>query len=496
MVDAFRQEDDDLNGMKKTERINKRIVRYLLTICMMFFPVFLTADASCAATAADQNSGDNNVSIMLSDSKITVIAGTRYRLKAITKNTASKITWTSSDKKKATVKNGLVTGVKAGKATITAKVDGQKATCVVTVKKPTIRLSSATLSIKEGKKKQLTATVKGKSEKVTWKSADKKIAFVNSKGMITARSAGKTTVTATANGVSAVCKVTVKKKTAVTPTPAPGPAGTSSEVNSAVKAAYNALPEGNGRWAVYVCDLKNDVSGYAPSSASKRMQAASLIKLYIMAAVYENFDSLSAAYGRSTLDRYLYPMITDSDNYAANALVAILGGGDSQAGMNVVNDFCTAHGYTSTHMGRLLLASNESDDNYTSVVDCGRFLCEIYRSAKAEAGGEADSDNTGTLWTGQQGTAALAHADDMFNLLKAQTRRNKIPASMPAGVHVANKTGELSGVENDAGIIYDTPDGSDLVIVFMSEDLRAAGDAQKAIADASRIIYDAFHNIY
>ena len=44
----------------------------------------------------------------------------------------------------------------------------------------------------------------------------------------------------------------------------------------------------------------------------------------------------------------------------------------------------------------------------------------------------------------------------MYALLKQQQRTNKIPAAMPAGVHVANKTGELSNVENDAGILYDT----------------------------------------
>ena len=264
-----------------------------------------------------------------------------------------------------------------------------------------------------------------------------------------------------------------------------------NQFKSAVSNAYGVLPQSNGHWAMYVCDLKNDLSGFAPPSANERMQAASLIKLYIMAAVYENFDSLSASYGQDALDGYLYPMITVSDNDAANALVGMLGGGDSQAGMNVVNDFCAAHGYTSTHMGRLLLASNEFDDNYTSVVDCGRFLREVYRSSKAEAG--AADASASDIWTAPQVTSTLSHAGDMFNLLKAQALRNKIPAQMPDGVLVANKTGELGDVENDAGIIYDTANGSDLVIVFMSENLNAVGEAQNAIASASRVLYDAYH---
>ncbi len=46
---------------------------------------------------------------------------------------SAKVTWTSSDEKTATVENGKVTGVKAGKATITATAGKKTATCVVTV---------------------------------------------------------------------------------------------------------------------------------------------------------------------------------------------------------------------------------------------------------------------------------------------------------------------------------------------------------------------------
>ena len=136
-----------------------------------------------------------------------------------------------------------------------------------------------------------------------------------------------------------------------------------------------ALPAGNGTWSVYVCDLVNNTEGAIQDA---RMQAASLIKLYIMGAVYENYDSIIAQYGQSSVDSNLYSMITVSDNDAANTLVSYLGGGDSSAGMTVVNDFCSEKGYSSTHMGRLLLASNQYDDNYTSVSDCGHFLKEVY----------------------------------------------------------------------------------------------------------------------
>lgn len=229
------------------------------------------------------------------------------------------------------------------------------------------------------------------------------------------------------------------------------------------------LPQDNGSWSVYVCNLNKGSEGIIGGGP---MQAASLIKLYIMGTVYENYEALVNTYGKDALDSNLKAMITVSDNDAANTLVNWLGSGDDANGMEMVNNFCQAHGYTETSMGRLLLHSKENGDNYTSVRDCGRFLREIYNLNKG-----ISTDST------------LSHADAMFALLKQQQRVNKIPADLPEGVHVANKTGELTDVENDAGIIYDTPQGIDLVVCFMSENLNNTFSAQENIAMNSRLIY-------
>lgn len=229
------------------------------------------------------------------------------------------------------------------------------------------------------------------------------------------------------------------------------------------------LPANNGTWSVYVCNLMKGSEG---NISNMPMQAASLIKLFIMGAVYENYDQLASTYGSETLNNNLNAMITVSDNDASNTLVNWLGGGDDTAGRAKVNEFCQAHGYNSTQMGRMLLQSNENGDNYTSVNDCGHFLKEIYQ-----------------LCNGMPTDSTLVHAESMYHLLKLQQRKNKLPAQMPEGVHVANKTGELSNVENDAGIIFDTAKGVDLVICFMSQNLSDTGAAQAVIASNARAIY-------
>lgn len=72
--------------------------------------------------------------------------------------------------------------------------------------------SKATIYTSGNKTIQLKATVEGASKKVTWKSSNKKIATVNSKGKVTAKKAGVTNITAKANGKTAKCKVIVKQK--------------------------------------------------------------------------------------------------------------------------------------------------------------------------------------------------------------------------------------------------------------------------------------------
>lgn len=244
-----------------------------------------------------------------------------------------------------------------------------------------------------------------------------------------------------------------------------------SSMDNLLNQVQSLLPTDNGTWSVYVCNLAKNTEG---TINDQQMQAASLIKLYIMGAVYEDYDSLSSKYSKDQLDNALNSMITVSDNDAANTLVNYLGGGDDAAGMARVNKFCQDHGYTSTSMGRLLLADNSNGDNYTSAKDCGKFLKTIYQIDKGTA-----TDNNDTL----------AGAEYMYRLLKMQTRKNKIPAQMPSEVKVANKTGELDHVENDVGIIYDTAKGIDLVVCFMSQDLNDTSAAQNTIAQDSRAIY-------
>lgn len=79
----------------------------------------------------------------------------------------------------------------------------------------TIAISPKKLTLEVGKTKVLKVT--GTKVKATWKSSDAKIATVSKTGLVTAKKAGKATITATVNKKAYICNVTVKEKKANNP---------------------------------------------------------------------------------------------------------------------------------------------------------------------------------------------------------------------------------------------------------------------------------------
>ena len=162
--------------------------------------------------------------VALNKKVATVNVGKKVTVKAtVTPANADNKTlvWTSSNTKIATVSNGVVKGVKAGRVIITAKTtDGSNisATCTVTVKQPVTRISlSKKATMYTGKKLTLKAKVNpanASNKALTWKSSNTKIAKVASNGVVTGVKAGTVKITATAKDgsrKSATCTVTVRQ---------------------------------------------------------------------------------------------------------------------------------------------------------------------------------------------------------------------------------------------------------------------------------------------
>lgn len=157
-------------------------------------------------------------SVKLSKSKVTLTVKDNFALAAtLSKGATSKVKWTTSDKKVASVKDGVVTAKKKGVAVITATADGKSADCVVTVKDAkgkkaaTLKVKTKKISVKVKKTKKIQVTLAKKDSVKSYVSSNKKIATVSKKGVVTGKKKGKATIIVTTKkGAVATIPVTVK----------------------------------------------------------------------------------------------------------------------------------------------------------------------------------------------------------------------------------------------------------------------------------------------
>ncbi len=135
---------------------------------------------------------------------------TTTKINVVKDGVTGNATFRSSNTKVATVSaNGTVKAKKAGKVNITVQVGNHKQVVKITVKKPTMKLVKSSAKLKKGKK----VTIKVKAapvSKVTFKSSNKKVATVSSKGVVKAKKKGTATITVKCNGITKKFKVTVK----------------------------------------------------------------------------------------------------------------------------------------------------------------------------------------------------------------------------------------------------------------------------------------------
>lgn len=226
------------------------------------------------------------------------------------------------------------------------------------------------------------------------------------------------------------------------------------------------------KWAIAYEDLATGEQ-YDYQSGEK-MQSASVIKLFIMGAVYQymcypenedeviNFGEDYDGQLRETIEN----MIRVSDNDAANLLIERLGRGDFQAGAGMLKKFCAANGYTETSLGRRFLEENPDSDNYISANDVRKILSDLYHGRLVNEDASAK----------------------MLEILKGQTLTGKIPSGLPEGFSSANKTGEipegygLGCIENDSAICF-APEGSGegFILVILSNELGGRNEEAQSV---------------
>jgi beta-lactamase class A len=252
--------------------------------------------------------------------------------------------------------------------------------------------------------------------------------------------------------------------------PAPARAST-AELVQQLDGLVSSFPGGAGIW-IGDPTIATPLFTHDPD---EQVIAASLYKLGVLAEAERRVDAGELHYGdvitiqpdditsdgsfedagtQLTLDEALEAMITISDNGSALALWRILGGANIDATLEKagINDF---------HV-----ALDDTEDNWATPHAIGTFFTLL---AKREL-------------------ISAAASDRMLARLERQQINDRLPAQLPPGVVIAHKTGNLTSVTHDAGIIF-TKTGP-RVVVAMTWDAPDE-DAANFISSIGSLVYSA-----
>ena len=247
----------------------------------------------------------------------------------------------------------------------------------------------------------------------------------------------------------------------------------------AIRARLEALPGDIGFAFQYL-----DGSDSFQFNAYKPMEAASVIKLPIMAACFaemragrldaneiftisqaDKMPSCGAlTYMHDGLEVTLMDLITlmiiVSDNSATNMLI-------KRVGMECVNRHIAELQLSEgTHLNRLLFdsaASARGIQNYVTAGDMAQLLLRIYTLAEA---GDADCAK-------------------MLQILGDQQLNGKIPFFLDSrGIAVAHKTGEDDGITHDVGIVFAK---KPFIMCFLSNNTKVPA-AERTIQDLALML--------
>lgn len=167
--------------------------------------------------------------------------------------------------------------------------------------------------------------------------------------------------------------------------------------------------------------------------------------------------------GRASIRELIHQMITVSSNLATNILIQLVGADSVTGTMRTLGarDIEVLRGVED---GK---AFEKGMNNQTDAFD----LALIF---EAIADGRAVNRSA---------------SEAMIDVLLGQKFGDIIPALLPPGVKVAHKTGSITGVEHDSGIVF-LPDGRRYILVLLSRDLKDAATGKRVLSGVSKRIYD------
>ena len=178
-------------------------------------------------------------------------------------------------------------------------------------------------------------------------------------------------------------------------------------------------------------------------------------------------DSQEGLYGmigqKTTIYHLMYEMITLSSNLATNILIDLVDAKKVTATMR------------SLGAERIeVLRGVEDQKAYDMGLSNSTTAKDLFVIMKAIAEGKAGNETA---------------TNKMIAILKDQKWRDIIPRFLPPEIQVANKTGSITALHHDSGIVF-LPDGRKYVLILLSKELGDFNQGTIQLANISKLVYD------
>ena len=263
-------------------------------------------------------------------------------------------------------------------------------------------------------------------------------------------------------------------------------------------AAVDSLIQSSGQEiAVYYKDLERGDSLLIDPDL--RMHAASTMKVPVMiqlyldrdAGLFSLEDSLEVTTTfRSIADGSPYSLTSDSDS--DTTLYTLTGQRVSYA--HLVELMITLSSNLATN---ILIQEADAQRVTASMRELGADSIQILRGVEDGPAFRAGLSNTTTardlgvimVALGRGDVGSPGSSEEMIEILSRQHWQTKIPAQLPPGTRVAHKTGRITGISHDSGIVF-PENAPPFVLVLLTRGFEDGDEADAAAAGISRVIFD------
>lgn len=245
--------------------------------------------------------------------------------------------------------------------------------------------------------------------------------------------------------------------------------------------AHMVQPAG-GRWAIVVESL--DGKGTTRLNDKEPFTAASVIKIPIMMAAFHE-----ARLGALRLDDTC--IVRKEDKVGGSGVLKELHSGLHLTLLDAINLMIVVSDNTATNLVIDAIGIDRINE-YMSKKGCSASRLEAHLM-KPKPGGPYNAITASDIASLLKGLSERTvenpgDCDTMIEILKRQQYNDKIPRYLPKEATVAHKTGEVSGVTHDAGIVFGS--NGHFVIVCLSKDLDDVEAGDDAIGKVAKWAYD------